>query len=548
MMRQSIPIIFVLLFGFYLLDSLLLVSCAQVVNPEGGPRDTVPPVLDSAKSTLNYQTNFSKQTIELAFDEFIELRDVFTQVVVSPPLATNLDVSLVRYKTVEVKFAEDEVLRENATYTINFGQAIKDFTAGNVNEFRFVFSTGPYIDSLEVTGKLLDAYTGSPVEDVLLMLYDNLADTVVRTERPFYFARTDQNGQFKIQNVKSDTFKVFALEDSNLNYLFDQASERIGFLDSTVILTDSTPVNVSLLFFQEETALRLINDQADNYGIAKLVFNTEAKDADIWYDDFGQYTWLDYDGDTLRFWYDMASADPFNIYIMQDTILDTVTVSSELKGDFLANQKTLKMREAVPSVQHNPSKALELNWRFPLKSWDTSRIQLMVDSTKTPVIPKLAIDSTDQRKLLFLPPWKEGKPYELVLLPGAITDVYGLENDTIRGSWRTALAKDFGKLSITIKGLDSTQQYIVELLGRNDVFIDRFTIENLSSDTRSFPSLPPGDYGVRIVADRNRNGRWDPGNYDRKEQPEDIFQQTLESLKANWEVESSVQIDQIRRQ
>ena len=548
MMRQSIPVIFVLLFGFYLLDSLLLVSCAQVVNPEGGPRDTVPPVLDSARSTLNYQTNFSKQTIELAFDEFIELRDVFTQVVVSPPLATALDVSLERYKTVKVEFAEDEVLRENATYTINFGQAIKDFTAGNVNEFRFVFSTGPFIDSLEVTGKLLDAYTGAPVKDVLLMLYDNLADTVVRTERPFYFARTDQNGQFKIQNVKADTFKVFALEDSNLNYLFDQASERIGFMDSTVVLSDSTPVNVSLLFFQEEPTLRLIDDQADNYGIAKLVFNTEAKDADIRYDDFGQYTWLDYDGDTLRFWYDMASADPFNIYIQQDTILDTVTVSGELKGEFLSNQKQLKMRESVPGTAHNPSRALELNWKFPLKSWDTSRIQLLVDSTKTPVAPKIAIDSADQRKLLFLAPWKEGKPYELVLLPGAVKDVYGLENDTIRGSWRTAVAKDFGKLSVTIKGLDSTQQYIVELLGRNDVFVDRYSIEGVSSNTRSFPSLAPGDYGVRIIADRNRNGRWDPGNYDRKEQPEEIFQQTLENLKANWEVESSVQIDQIKRQ
>ena len=228
---------------------LTLIGCANQGTLSGGKKDTTPPIIDSLKSTSNYQTNFKKQTIELTFNEWLQLNDVFKQVVVSPPLREKFDVSL-KKKTVRFEFDEKEILRENATYTINFGTAVQDLTERNpVEDLRFVFSTGDFIDSLEVTGQVVEAFDKKPVKDVLVMLYDNLSDTVVRKEKPFYFAKTDEGGNFSIKNVRADTFKVFALIDGNANYLFDNVSEKIGFLKEPIVVTDSTKVDLTLQMF-----------------------------------------------------------------------------------------------------------------------------------------------------------------------------------------------------------------------------------------------------------------------------------------------------------
>ena len=204
----------------FILLAAAIQYCANPIAPTGGPRDETPPQLDTSQSTTNYQTNFEKQTIELTFDEWVNLNDVFNQVVVSPPLDNRPEVRI-KKKTILFEFAEEEVLRDSATYTINFGEAIKDLTEGNpADNLRFVFSTGDFIDSLSVQGRIVDARTGEPVEGVLFNMYDELQDTVVRTRRPFYFAKTNKEGQFRVENVKSDTFKLFALKDANLNYLF----------------------------------------------------------------------------------------------------------------------------------------------------------------------------------------------------------------------------------------------------------------------------------------------------------------------------------------
>ena len=205
-------------------------ACANVgTGPGGGPKDEKPPVLQTDQSTPNLQTNFKKQDINLVFDEYVEVKNIFDEVIISPPLQKRWKLSQ-KLKTVTFEFDKDEVLREDATYTINFGAAVQDYTAGNkVPDLRFVFSTGDFIDSMEVSGRITNALTGAAEKDVLLMLYDNLSDTVVRKERPFYFARNDGKGNYTIKNVKTDTFKVFAIKDEGQQYLFDQETEAIGF-------------------------------------------------------------------------------------------------------------------------------------------------------------------------------------------------------------------------------------------------------------------------------------------------------------------------------
>ena len=224
LMRVIPRVVWVLVIG------LLLNGCANVISPEGGERDLIPPQLIEETSTPNYQTNFDKQPITLSFDEWIVLEDVFSQVLVSPPLDERPEVKI-KKKSIIFKFAEEEILRTDATYTINFGQAVKDLNEKNpAEDLRFVFSTGDIIDSLFLQALVIDAKELEPVEGALFMLYDQLADSVFHTERPFYFSVTDENGEATIRNVKSDTFKVTVLTDQNVNYLFDQPTEAIAFL------------------------------------------------------------------------------------------------------------------------------------------------------------------------------------------------------------------------------------------------------------------------------------------------------------------------------
>ncbi|MEZ4985296.1 MAG: Ig-like domain-containing protein [Saprospiraceae bacterium] len=174
----------------------VLVGCANPMAPVGGPKDEQPPRIDSLRSTPDMQTNFRPQTIELTFDEWLKLDQPNQKVVISPPIQGY--VVRLKGKTVIVDLGDKDTLRANVTYVVQFGDAVKDLTEGNaVKDLRYVFSTGPYIDSLTLGGKVVDAYTGEPQSGVLVMLYDNLADSVFRKERPFYFSKTGRTVCFR---------------------------------------------------------------------------------------------------------------------------------------------------------------------------------------------------------------------------------------------------------------------------------------------------------------------------------------------------------------
>ena len=530
---------------FIFLGLLFFYQCATPGRPSGGPKDETPPQLDSTRTTPNLQTNFEKQRIELTFDEWIKLDQASTQIVVSPPLTKgNLEVSL-KGKTVRVEFPEEEELRADATYTINFGNAIKDLTEGNpAPNLRFVFSTGDFIDSLKVTGSIVDAITKEGVGDVLLMLYDNLADTVVRSERPFYFAKTEENGQFVIENIKSDTFKVFALEDQNNNYLFDN-NERIGFSDSLIILTDSTQPNIQLRFFQELVSLRNPEVDDERYGLVKFLFKREAFDAIVEHQDIGQKLLLDPEKDTIRVWYDMPEPKNWELYLSQDTLFrDTFVIKTPSKSDE-KNPLKLKLQNSKKSrktATHNPTKAIEIPFNHPIDSLNLSLINLYEDTTKTLVQPQFALDSAKANRTLRLSyKWKEATPYQLEILPGALIDFFGLPNDSLLLNYQIAEQKDFGNLLLKVSNLDSTQHYAIQLLLKQQL-INEFQMSDKQQWEKNINNLAPGGYTLKIITDSNANGRWDTGSYDEKRQPELIFSKDLPEVRANWDVDAEVEL------
>ncbi len=528
---------FLLLIACY---SILWQSCATPRSPEGGPKDTTAPQIDStAYSTPNFQTNFTKQPIEFTFNEWVQLKDVFNQVVISPPLENPPDISI-KKKTVQFLFDEEEVLRENATYTINFGESVQDLTEGNpVEDLRFVFATGDKIDSLIIQGKVTD-FEGKAVEKVVVMLYENTADTVVRTERPFYFGKTDKSGNYKIENVKAGTFKVFALEDSNLNYLFDIETEKIGFPDSLITLVDSiASISLDLQVFQEQAPLRLTDDELAHYGLARLGFSREPYDVEVRLSDTSITHFIEKTRDSIRVWFD--SDEEFNLLFQADTILnDTLRIPIKKKDEFL-NKATLAPNIAGRrTIRFNPLDSLRLPFNYPIIGFDTSLIKVYEDTTRTIISPNFELDPVKKRELVLSYNWKGEIPYQMELLPNALSSYWGVKNDSLEINFSPLEKESLGNIALTLDSLNTEYSYIFQLIAPDNRIKNEIIIENTKTWQQTFKSMPAGTYTVKLVEDRNGNKRWDTGNYDLKQQPERIYSQALEELRINFDLEASV--------
>jgi len=541
-MRQNLH------YGIYcwvILGILTFISCANPVMPTGGPEDTFPPKVVEIESTPNMQTNFTGRSFELTFDEFIKLNDAFNQVVVSPPLEYPPEVSLKKGETVIFEFAKKEVLREEATYIINFGNAVKDLNKGNAAEdLRFVFSTGDFIDSLSVSGSIVDAFSGEPVADILFMLYDNLEDSVVRKERPFYFAKTNKQGTFKIDNIKSDTFKVFALKDNNSNYKFDQVSEMIGYSDEPIIVADSIQNNVKLSVFQEIAPLRLLNKELGSYGHVELIFSEVNPTVTVTAEDVGQNAYWQYQKDTIHLWYDLVDSTNWKIFVQSDTVLyDTLKVKALSKDLFLRINKSTLQPQPMPEFgKQSPFKSWVIQFLYPLSTFDTSAIVLLEDTLLTPVTPVFEIDEKDKKKLVIKYDWKESTPYTLKLFRGALTDWYGMQNDTIIKAMTVLSRRDFGNIKLRIENMKPDTNYVVQLMKGKRVLLEN-SFKSDSVYVHDYIALPSGGYSIRVIEDVNDNDRWDPGNYTLKKQSERLFLGVLDELQAGWDVEGVISVD-----
>jgi uncharacterized protein (DUF2141 family) len=553
---------------FFYCASLLLVlltmSCANIVAPTGGAKDTKPPQVVQAKSTPNGQTNFKKQPITLIFDEYVTLQDAATQVVVSPPLNETPTVTALG-RIVKFEFADGDTLRENATYTINFGTSVRDFTEGNIaNDLRFVFSTGATLDSLTFSGKVVDAFTGEAVEGVLLMLYNSFADSVVRKQKPFYFSRTDKQGAATIRNVRAGQYKLFALKDADFNYRLSQETEPIGFPDAktvTVAAIDTNATNsdsLQIRLFQPAKTLRVQSKNTDNYGIVRLLMTRNAANIGIkTSNEAGEKTLVEYDKlkDSVLVWYNTERESAWNLYLALDSArTDTLRVRARNKPDFLKKHRldclTIPPKTAnTPEVtlgQH-PLKPLELQFNTPISAIDSNKISLL-DSANRRVAIILERDSAQPRSLRLHCNWDESMPYRVQIEPQAVTDFYGVKNDSLLSSKMFIRPrKEFGDFKLKVTGLEAKKYYVAQLVldGTKSV-IQTFRITPAmvqdSAWSASVEALEPNNYGLRVIEDRNQNGVWDTGNYDRHEQAERVWYKKIESLRSAWEVEAMIEL------
>ncbi|MAU17696.1 MAG: hypothetical protein CMH46_19390 [Muricauda sp.] len=523
---------------FFTFMALALWQCAKRGSPSGGPKDITPPKLVRAEPE-NFTTNFKAKKIRLYFDELIKLQDVQNQLVVSPPFKNAAEISPQGTPSKYVEVIIKDTLRENTTYTINFGQSIQDNNEGNPNSFlSYVFSTGDYLDSLTLSGAVKDAINRKADEFISVMLYEmdsTYNDSTIYKEPPLYITNTgDSLPFFELKNLKAGKYALFGLKDVNKNNMFDQAQDKIGFIEDTITIpTDSIYL---LNLFQEQ-----LNYKASVPSLVaknKIIFGFQGDYGDINIEtltslpDSVKTTILkERDKDTLNYWLTPTDLDSIIFVVKNDKVqaIDTFTVKMrDLPLD------SLKLATST-SGKFNFEDTFSILANTPIVAVDTSNISLNV-SDSIPATYTYVLD-TLKNKIDFDFEVEPNQSYSFSFLPGAITDFFGTQNDTLAYNLSTGSFADYGNLRMVLGG-DVTYPVIVQLTNEKGE-VQREIIAS-ESQIFEFNNLDPGNYVARVILDKNGNGKLDTGNYLKKIQPEKVsYYPGVIEIRANWEKEET---------
>ena len=636
----------------FLFSLLFAAACANIVAPTGGPRDEDPPVV-LRSAPPNYSTHYKGEDVRIFFDEFVELKNLRQNMLVSPPLENDPEV---RVRGRSIIMSIEDTLAANTTYNFFFGESIVDITEGNaIPNFQFVVSTGSYVDSLSVSGSVVNALTLEPEEGVFVMMYDNIFDSVPMLKRPVYLSKTDKEGNFFIGNMRDGEYLMFGLRDVNSNYLYDSADEKIAFLDSLVrpefaghpgrpvveaddpevqyeelsdevspedsdkietSLNDTLPVadtlhlaptqeipRYELFLFQEKDTLQrlmsatLVRKGRMNFAFRSPVDSVHVRDYRNPLPDGWKIPEYNKARDTLSFWFADLGRDSLFLEVFdRERLLDTIKISlipRAVRGRGAPTEEdvpVLNISTPTVSARKQPYfRKFELLSQTPLQHFLVDSVKAFINDS-IPINVDFEFIDQANRRLQMTPGLKPDSSYRVKILPGAITDIFGASNDTLNYVFRTTTREDYGYILVNIQlptarseafipadtvAIDPVNdirpphdpvtsepdletdydpvdvddplaadtlktpeemQYILQLLNDKwDVVSEKIITEN---KIYNFEHLPASTFRLRLVHDRNLNGKWDTGNYLDGVQPEkvSVYPEKVQS-RLNWEVE-----------
>ena len=579
---------------FIIIAAAVMYSCANIGNPSGGPIDKTPPIFMRSNPTPN-AVNVKDRKIEIFFDEIVTLKDPSTKIIVSPAQTEMPRMSaLGRKVTVELV----DSLLPNTTYTIDFSNSIQDNNEGNaIDNFAFAFSTGSVIDSMRVSGYVLDSRTLEPMQSVVVGLQSNLADSAFHKEKLQRVALTNDRGQFTIRNVSPGSYHIFALKDLDRDYKFGNPTEDIAFLDSIIVpsigsreaadtvYNDLNEIDTIMratrpAYFPNDILLSMFNEDRKSQYLANnlrvdstrisLTF-AAASDTlpslsivgrndvpDQWYTLERSQT-----NDTLTYWIrppHLVSADTLIVattYLRTDTASNLSWGTDTLKFTF-QRQKAKKKKKNEETDSLEQIRFMELH---PLANGTQEVYAPLLLQTGTPIerysreafhlqrklqndtifypaeIKSIALrDSTlSRRDLMLKVDWEPGAAYTLAVDSLAMTDIYGLQTKPLKVDFNVRKMEEYGNIVFNIPAVCDSA--IVELLDGTEKIVLRAPVKNHRAELLN---LLPGKYYARLFIDRNGNGKYDTGNYDMHLQPEEtVYYPGAINLKKNWDVEQT---------
>lgn len=571
----------------------LMAACASMGRPEGGPRDETPPrYLSSAPAPGS--VNVSKPKIEILFDENVKIEDALNKIVVSPAQKTPPSINASGRKIiVELR----DTMLDSTTYTIDFSDAIRDLNEGNILDgFAIDFATGPTIDSLRISGMVLEARTLEPAQGMLVGVYTNLADSAISTLKFERIARTNQLGQFTVRNLKPGQYNIFALNDINRDYHWDR-SEDVAFFDSAIspeatvtVTTDSVttpdgrdstvtraktvfgPCDVLLTWFNENYKAQYLQDYkrpenkrltarmaapADSLPLLTIVNGPNAGRTDREWARLNANATLD----TLEYWISdsaVITQDSMLVamrYRRTDT-LDRLTWTTDTLKFFYKPPKTKKSKkkdevtDTVPqlnfltfqlhgSTQQELNKPLAFETSQPLDTIlpEGVKLQILRDTVWESLARPAIKPDTAAGLLRYTMPydWEGGAKYRLTVDSAAVIGMYGEWNRPLKVEFTVKQPEDYANIYFKIGDTDAP--LIVELLSGGDKPV---ATAPLKGGFAEFNFVNPGTYYARAFIDANGNGEWDTGDMKTRRQPEEVYYYPKKlNIRKNWDVEQS---------
>lgn len=523
-----------------ILVMLMAASCANRVAPTGGEKDTAAPKLLEA-IPADQTIHFDAKEIRLKFDEYVAVNDLQNQLIVSP--LTN-KMPVVKTGKKELVISVPDSLQPNTTYTLNFGKSIVDVHESNpLQDFKYVFSTGSYIDSLQLSGEVRDAFTVTGIKGITVLVYrktdETNDDSLPFRQKPVYFARTNDKGMFRISNMSEGDYYLYAVEDKNGNYFCDRPSEEpFGFLPRALHLPADSVVRLKVSL-EYPSALRMVKMSRVDRRTIQIYFNRPDRDIRIKHLAGAELTpdqlWWNETKDTVTV-FDLAGGDSLKLLFSEkenvfDTLLVRMMADKGVKEPELIN----RFRLLSSPQEKGPKSTLLIQSQHPLKTVN-AEIQIQEDSSKMISVP-VTIKDAAKGVLMVDYPWKEGANYKLMLSPGKISDVFDARMDTVRFNFHVADEKSTAILSVKLEGLIAGEPYIFQLLNEKLEVMQQMKIQGDTNLTLAF--LQATTAKIRVIRDQNRDGHWTPGNYAGKIQPEQVYIYPDKlTLRANWELET----------
>ncbi len=557
---------------------VLLSRCAQVAQPPGGKKDSLAPKLLKSIPT-NRQLNYTGRVVELQFNEYVNIENLQQKTVITPQDSNTFQTKILPQG---LRITFNKPLQPNTTYTINFSDAIKDVTERNVaTDTKIVFSTGPKLDSLGLTGTVDDADTRLPAKNVVVGLFAPTDTLPITRKRPAYFSRTDTSGRYLIENVRAGTYKVFAFNDADANLVNNTPGERIGFRDSLLVL-DRERDNIDVSLFRGYTKPRIVRRERTDETVG-LELNVGLVDYSLRYGrpmsgsaTSTSGTAISPASQTTATTPDLAttavaggkSTDTLQSFLERDRLIRLFRPANRAAGDTLfvtvlaidSAGKTTELRERIyfsplktkarnrtpftADLQPAPGSSLdntnlvfELTFNKPVFGFNPDLVQIYADSTKPDRLTASNFQWTNHdAHLTIKAKTSANDTLTLRLRKGAFISVQGDTAAPAKVRYRIADADSYGLIAGRVTNprvKPGDKNLIIELLD------DKYKVLRTAkgSASYSFGRLPPGRYRLRVVLDRNANGKRDTGDTTKAIQPEEIiyFPEVI-NLKQNFEL------------
>lgn len=532
-----------LLLNIVVLISLISTNCANMQTPTGGPKDSIPPIVLN-ELPENYLTNFDSKQINIQFDEYIKLNNYQKEFSISPDLDKQPEYKI---KKKNLIITLPDSLEENTTYTINFGKGLVDFNEGNpIINYTYVFSTGPELDSLSISGNIINAYTNEfdPKEDLetKVLLIPTSQDSIFGKKKANIFTNVDSSGNFKFNNLRENTYRIYALKEDNNDRIYNNPNELIGFLTDSIILKEDIN-EIKLLYSAGKpneyrtTERKILKDSRISIKFNQPLDSPTLKIIEPKILDENTFVKLSETKDSAYIYLNKIEFDSIKIEISnKNKILDTTLIRRSKNDKY--------NRELIPKLNVTGGKVdriehIKITSDYPIANIDKEKILIMEDTISKRNF-QLQKDTINENLYHIRYNWRPKINYKLILKDDAIKSIFNDTNKELITDLTLDENANYGDINFTINNLDSNINYIVEVIDetKTKVFDKKYLF---NENYLTYKNFPGGKYSLRIIKDDNNNNRWDGADVFNKKQAESIwYLETPFTIRANWEQSENI--------